>query len=105
MTPVHFDVFVNPSTRGTEGRPYVVVVQANILKASNQRLVVPLVVEQEIKPMGRLNPAFEIEGRKVYLQPLEMAAFPARSLQRHVANLEDFRYEIIGAIDLVLTGV
>jgi hypothetical protein len=55
--------------------------------------------------MGRLNPGFEIEGRRVYLQPLEMAAFPARSLQRHVANLEEFRYQIIGAIDLVLTGV
>ena len=105
MIPLQFDVFVNPSSRGTEGRPFVVVVQHNILKASNQRLVVPLVVEHEIKPMGRLNPAFEIEGRKVYLQPLEMAAFPARSLQRHVANLEDFHYQIIGAIDLVLTGV
>jgi toxin CcdB len=105
VTPLQFDVFVNPSTRGTEGRPYVVVVQANILKASSQRLVVPLVVEHEIKPMGRLNPGFEIEGRRVYLQPLEMAAFPARSLQRHVANLEEFRYQIIGAIDLVLTGV
>ena len=58
-----------------------------------------------MKPMGRLNPAFEIEGRKVYLQPLEMAAFPARSLLRHVANLEDFRYQIISAIDLVFTGV
>ena len=105
MTPLQFDVFINPSTRGAEGRPYVVVVQANILKASNQRLVVPLVVEHEIKPMGRLNPGFEIEGRRVYLQPLEMVAFPAGSLRRHVANLEDFRYQIIGAIDIVLTGV
>ena len=105
MIPLQFDVFVNPSTRGTEGRPYVVVVQANILKASTQRLVVPLVVDSEIKPMGRLNPAFEIEGRRVYLQPLEMAALPARSLQRHVANLENFRYQIIGAIDIVLAGV
>jgi toxin CcdB len=105
VTPLQFDVFVNPSTQGTEGRPYVVVVQADILKASSQRLVVPLVVDGEIKPMGRLNPGFEIEGRKLYLQPLDMAAFPARSLQRHVANLEDFRYQIIGAIDIVLTGV
>jgi toxin CcdB len=105
VTPLQFDVFVNPSTRGAEGRPYVLVVQANILRASAQRLVVPLVVENEIKPMGRLNPAFEIQGRKVHLQPLEMAAFPARSLQSHVANLEEFRYQIIGALDLVLTGI
>jgi toxin CcdB len=79
--------------------------QANMLRASNQRLVMPLVVEQQIKPMGRLNPAFEIEGRKVYLQPLEVAALPTRALSQHVATLEEFRYQIIGAIDLVFTGV
>ena len=105
MTPLQFDVFVNPSTRGTEGRPYVVVVQANILRALHQRLVSPLVVENELKPLGRLNPAFEIEGRRVYLQPLELAALPTRSLQKHVANLEEFRYQIISAIDLVITGI
>jgi toxin CcdB len=83
----------------------VVVVQANILRGSNQRLVIPLVVEREIKPLDRLNPAFEIEGQRVYLQPLEIAALPASALQKHVANLEEFRYQIISAIDIVFTGI
>ena len=98
-------MFANPSTRGAEGRPYVVVVQANIFRRSSQRLVVPLVVESELKPFGRLNPAFEIEGRRVFFQPLEVAAVPTKLLRNPIANLEQFRYEIISALDLVFTGV
>ena len=81
------------------------VVQANILRASHQRLVMPLVVEQEIKALPHLNPSFEIEGQKVYLQPLEIAALPTRVLQNPISNLEEFRYQIIRAIDLVFTGI
>jgi toxin CcdB len=98
-------VFINPSTRGTEGRPYVVVVQADILRESSLRLVIPLVVEQGTKPLPSLNPAFDIEGQRVYLQPLEISALPIRALRRYVSNLEEFRDQIISAIDLVLTGV
>jgi toxin CcdB len=100
-----FDVFANPSTRGSEDRPYVLVVQSDYLSDVAQRVVIPLVVESEIKPLGRLNPTFEIEGRKVRLQPLEIAALPTRTLRRRVANLEEYRYQIIGALDLVFTGI
>lgn len=83
----------------------MVVVQANILKGSNQRLVMPLVVEHELKPLAHLNPAFEIEGKRVYLQPLEIAALPTRVLRKQITSLEEFRYQIVRAIDLIFTGI
>ena len=83
----------------------MVVVQANILRGSKQRLVMPLVAEHEIRPLLHLNPVFDIEGQRVYLQPLEIAALPTRVLQKRIFNLEDFRYQIVRAIDLVFTGI
>ena len=65
----------------------------------------PLVIEQEIKPLAHLNPVFDIEGQRVFLQPLEIAALPTAVLQRRVSNLEEFRYQIVRAIDLVFTGI
>jgi len=65
----------------------------------------PLVVEQEIRPLAHLNPSFDIEGQRVYLQPLEIAALPTRVLQKRISNLEEFRYQIVRAIDLVFTGI
>jgi hypothetical protein len=39
------------------------------------------------------------------LQSLEIAALPTAVLQRRISNLEEFRYQIVRAIDLVFTGI
>ena len=100
-----FDVFANPSRRGLEERPYVVVIQHATWHRVATRLCVPLVDEQFIRPEGRLNPRFVIDRSTVYFHPFEIIAFPARLLKKPVANLEDDRYRIIGALDLVFTGI
>jgi toxin CcdB len=100
-----FDVFPNPSKRGTEERPFVVVVQSNAVADSPGRVSVPLVLKNELHPIRRLNPAFNIVGRLVYFHPLELATIPVRLLRLPIANLERARYEIIAALDLLLTGI
>ncbi len=55
--------------------------------------------------MGRLNPKFEIGGRLLYFQPLEIAALPRRLLRDPITNLEEYRYQIVSAIDLVFLGI
>ena len=101
----HFDVCANPSKQGSRERPFVVIVQSDYLHVLQTRIVVPLVAEGVISPIDRLNPQFEIEARKLYFHPAEIAALPLKSLQAPVANLEQFRYHIISAIDIVFTGV
>ena len=98
------DVFPTPFRRDREERPYIVVVQSNQYPTSS-RLCAPLVAERFLKPNGRLNPLFEINGKRYYFHPLELASLPIRALRGPITNLEADRYRIIGALDLVFTGV
>jgi toxin CcdB len=100
-----FDVFPNPSRRGLEERPYLVAIQSPFWDEMATRICVPLIDERFIRPQGRLNPSFEISGRALYFHPLEMLSVPTRLLRRPVANLEEFRYHIIAALDLVFLGI
>jgi len=100
-----FDVFANPSRRGSEERPYVVVVQSGFLDDVVTRVCVPLIAERFLRPMDRLNPPFEINRRKYYFHPAEIMTIPNRLLRTPVANLESHRDRIIAALDLVFTGI
>jgi hypothetical protein len=98
------DVFPTPFRRDRNERPYIVVVQSDQYPTSS-RICAPLVVEGFLKPSGRLNPLFEIDGKKYYLQPLELASIPVRALRIPITNLEPYRDRIVAALDLVFTGV
>ena len=100
-----FDVFSNPSRRGSEERPYVIVVQSSLLAEVETRVCVPLIAERFLKPTNRLNPLFDIKQRAVYLHPVEIATIPLRLLRSPIANLEEYRERIIAALDLVFTGI
>ena len=100
-----FDVFRNPSRRGLEERPYVVAVQSPLWDDMASRICVPLIDPRFIRPQGRVNPKVNVEGRNVYLHPLEMLNVPTRLLRTSVANLESYRFQIVGALDLVFLGI
>ncbi|HEY2067967.1 MAG TPA: CcdB family protein [Rhizomicrobium sp.] len=104
MTIRQFDVYPTPLRASREERPYVMVMQSSVID-SQSRVCAPLVAERFIRPDGRLNPRFEIEGRNFYLHPVELITLAVRVLRIPVANLEHERYHIISAIDLVFTGV
>jgi len=100
-----FDVFANPSRRGLEERPYVVVVQYDAWYGMPTRLCVPLIAEAFIRPQGRMNPCIPVNGQRLYFHPLEIVSMPVRLLKKPVTNVENYRYQIIGALDLVFTGI
>ena len=100
-----FDVFPNPSGRGTEERPYIVVVQSKFLNDIGTRICVPLIAERFLRPVHRLNPPFEILSQKCYFHPTEMMTIPLRLLRKPVTNLENQRDRIIAALDLVFLGI
>jgi toxin CcdB len=88
-----------------EGRPYVVVVQSDVLASLNTRVVVPLALATEISSIPRLHPRFEIEGRAVCFFPTDIAVFPSEPLRSPVTNLSASRDAIIAALDIVFTGI
>ena len=99
-----FDVHATTG-RMRERAPYVVVIQSGRFDRSMTRLVAPLIVVSGPGGETEVAPRFEMEGRSVFLQPLQIFAMPAASLGPRVGSLADdaSSTSIISAIDEVLS--
>jgi len=102
-----FDVHRNPNAATRARIPYLLDVQSDLLDPIATRVVVPLCKPEVLsgKPAERLNPAFEIEGRKLLMLTPELAGVSRKALGERVTNLTAERAAIIAALDLVLTGI
>ncbi len=69
-------------------------------------MVVPLVRADAVDPpFPGLNPKFVVEESTLVMATTLIGGLPARSLREPVTNLASRRYDIIGAIDMLITGV
>jgi toxin CcdB len=102
-----FDVYrnANPATRGRV--PFLLDVQADLLRSLATRIVVPLCEPDVLggRRAERLNPQFDVGGRKVVMLTPELAGVPRKSLGERVASLAEERGAIIAALDIVFTGI
>lgn len=99
-----FDVCRNEG-RGAADRPYILVLQSDLLSDLGTRVVAPLVASTAYRSFQALTPAFAVEGKEVFLSVLEIATVPAGILGPVVGNLGEERYRILSALDLLFTGV
>jgi toxin CcdB len=87
----------------------VVDVQSDLLSLTNTRVVVPLIssIDLEGGKPRRLTPTFEVEGQKVMLLPLQMAAVPLRELSHQPVRMltEGEAYAMSGALGVLFEGV
>ena len=99
-----FDVYENP--RGG-AFPLLLDVQHDILSILDSRIVVPLTPRKPMKwtPSERLNPAAKIAGVDYILVFQDLASVPRAALKDRVTSLASQRPEILGALDLLITGV
>lgn len=101
-----FDVYENPDPAGREEIPYLLDVQSELLESLSTRVVVPLVAKRFAGSVAlRLNPQFRIRNVAVVMSTPELAGIPAKILSKNVTNLASKRDEIIGALDMVFTGI
>lgn len=101
-----FDVYLNPNPDTNDAIPYLLDVQADLLDMLTTRMVVPLVLAQEMgREAGQLNPKFKIKGSTVVMSTAEMAGVHLRALGDKVTSLKAKRDEIIAALDLLFTGI
>lgn len=99
-----FDIYRNPR-RGPF--PLLLDVQADLLTRLATRVVVPLarLKAYGLKPITRLNPTIRL-GRVEYVAVFqELAAVPASALGERCGSLASRRAELIGALDLLFTGI
>jgi toxin CcdB len=80
-------------------------VQSDLLDAL--ATVVPLCKPEVLKGKlaERLNPVFEVEGRKMVLLTPELAGVSRKALGEQIAKLANRRDSIIAALNLVITGI
>jgi toxin CcdB len=88
------------------GFTMVVDVQNRLLDELATRVVAPLYpIKAKDKPIHRLNPIVQIDNKPYYLAVQEMTALRVKTLGPKVTSLEEWRTEIIAAIDFLITGV
>jgi len=84
--------------------PYVVVVQSSRFDSARRRVVIPLVLRSAVpSPDPSLNPGFDVEGRKVVLNPLQIVSIAVDRLGKRVGSLKNDGDRVIAAIDLLIT--
>lgn len=101
-----FDVYLNPNAATRKSIPYLLDVQADLLDTLATRVVVPLILAEEMGLAAKhLNPQFKIKGVAVVMSTAELAGVPTRSLGDKIATLKSKRDEIIAALDMLFTGI
>jgi len=103
---MQFDIYENPSPRMRDVYPFVVDVQSNLLSALATRMVVPLAVTSlSTKDLPhRLCPIITVSNRPLMLVPFEAAPLDKRLLKTEIATAFERSYEIIAAMDSVLSA-
>src|SRR5256885_1058829 len=105
MTARQFDVFSNPDPDSVSSHPYFIVLQADALEHLNTRLVAPLIAPKQLPLFHRLMPEVAVKDSRYVIDVTNIGVLPTRILQKPVVNLEAERYRLIGALDLVFTGI
>lgn len=99
-----FDVHRNAT--GTHP-PYLLVVQSDLLRSLDTIVVVPLIPVAMLgdRPIRGLYPVFTIDGVMLAMLTAQIAGVSPAVLGERVASLAEYRHEIIGAVDILITGV
>jgi len=99
-----FDVVANPDADESAYRPYLVVLQSDLVSGLSSTVVAPLVPRDQMKGASRMNPIVNVDGKEFWLATHELFAVDRRILHKTVASLANERDAIITALDFVFTG-
>jgi toxin CcdB len=101
-----YDVFTNPSSTASDGIPYVVVIQSDLLDGLATRLTLPLAVfDVGTKVPTALCPVIVVKGQRLHALAHYAAPLPAKLLKRPVDNVAAQASSLVSAIDAVLSGI
>ena len=101
-----YDVFNNPSRTASDGIPYVVVIQSDLLDGLATRLSMPLAVfEAGTRVPTALCPVIVVKGQRLHALAHYAAPLPAKLLKRPVDNVAAQASSLVSAMDVVLSGI
>ena len=102
-----FSLYKNQDKRSKNTYPYFVDVQNSLFSDLNSRMVIPFASHETLRKTDaeKLCPVILIHGSKYVLLTHQMTSVPTSILQHEEVSLEDYRYEILDAIDMLITGI
>jgi toxin CcdB len=101
-----YDVYPNPSASASQGVPFVVVIQSDLLDALATRLSIPLATVAFTGKVPRpLCPVITVSGQRLNAWAHYAAPLPSRLLRRPIANVAAQASVLVTAMDAVLSGV
>lgn len=103
-----FSLYRNENKSSNKAYPYFVDIQNDLLSGLNTRLVIPLSPYTMLDKTDakKLCPIIQIaDDHKLVLLTHQMTSIPKSILKKEVATLHNYRYEILGAVDMLLSGI
>ena len=102
-----YAVYRNPNRASRAIYPYLLEVQADLLRDLASTVVVPLARPKLIssKPVSGLMPMVRFKGEPYVLMTPELAGVARSLVGKSVGTLAGRRNSILAALDLLLTGV
>ena len=100
-----YDICSNANSASRKLVPYLIVLQADLMRDFQTVIVAPLRRESMATTIAKLNPVVKIEGKTFRVSMAELAGVLRSQLGNVVANVEDQHREFVDAIDLLFTGI
>lgn len=102
-----FTLYKNENSSSNKAYPYFVDVQNALFNGLNSRLVIPLSSHEALNntEAARLCPVIHLDDGDFVLLTHQMTSVPESALKTEVTSLESFRYEILAAIDMLISGI
>jgi len=102
-----FDVYPNPSKISKAHYPYLVDIQSSLLSDLATRIVIPLGKRSAFggQAMQGLTPEISFADQELLLLTPQISAVSEKHLKSPIGSLSHFRDQIVGALDLAITGI
>lgn len=102
-----FTLYKNEDSSSNKAYPYFIDIQHPLLNELNSRVVIPLSPLEALNNTDakRLCPVMSLEEGSFVLLTHQMTSVPKSILKTEVASLENFRYDILAAIDMLISGI
>lgn len=101
---MQFDIYRNLGA-GARVAPYLIELQHDYVGRVKTTVVAPLIPSASFVPQGRLTPSIAVLGEIHILSITELFTIERRRLGPVVTNVDSLHQQVIGAIDLLFTGV
>ena len=102
-----FDVYPSPSKISKAHYPYLVDIQSSLLNDLATRIVIPLGKRSAFdgQAMQGLTPEISFADEELLLLTPQVSSVPEKHLKSPIGSLSHFREQIVGALDLAITGI